>query len=70
MKKFLLVGAGFSNAVIARELAEKGYKTVVVDSLAMWQVTVTLNVMLKQMLWFIFMVHIFSIQIMKEYGLM
>ena len=32
MKKFLLVGAGFSNAVIARELAEKGYKTVVIDS--------------------------------------
>ena len=29
---FLLVGAGFSNAVIARELAEKGYKTVVIDS--------------------------------------
>ena len=32
MKKFLLVGAGFSNAVIARELAEKGYKTVVIDN--------------------------------------
>ena len=32
MKKFLLVGAGFSNAVIARELAEKGYKAVVIDS--------------------------------------
>ena len=32
MKNFLLVGAGFSNAVIARELAEKGYKMVVIDS--------------------------------------
>ena len=32
MKKFLLVGAGFSNAVIARELAAKGYKAVVIDS--------------------------------------
>ena len=31
MKKFLFVGAGFSNAVIARELAEQGYQTTVID---------------------------------------
>ncbi|TCP97278.1 UDP-galactopyranose mutase [Cricetibacter osteomyelitidis] len=30
-KSFLFVGAGFSNAVIARELAEQGYKTTVID---------------------------------------
>lgn len=30
-KKFLLVGAGFSCAVIARELAQEGYKVVVLD---------------------------------------
>ena len=31
MKKFLLVGAGFSSAVIARELAEIGHKVKVID---------------------------------------
>lgn len=31
MKKFLCVGAGFSNAVIARELAEEGYQITVID---------------------------------------
>ena len=31
MKKFLLVGAGFSNAVIARELADQGYNVTVID---------------------------------------
>lgn len=31
MKEFLLVGAGFSNAVIARELAEQGYQVTVID---------------------------------------
>lgn len=30
-KKFLLVGAGFANAVIARELAEAGYKITIID---------------------------------------
>lgn len=30
-QKFLLVGAGFSNAVIARELAEQGYEVTVID---------------------------------------
>ncbi len=30
-EKFLLVGAGFSNAVIARELAEQGYQLTVID---------------------------------------
>lgn len=32
MKKILIVGAGFSGAVIARELAEQGYKITVIDS--------------------------------------
>lgn len=32
MQHFLLVGAGFSNAVIARELAEQGYQVTVIDS--------------------------------------
>ncbi|KGQ71367.1 UDP-galactopyranose mutase [Chelonobacter oris] len=31
MRKFLCVGAGFSNAVIARELAEAGYQVTVID---------------------------------------
>lgn len=31
MKNLLLVGAGFSNAVIARELAEAGHKVTVID---------------------------------------
>jgi len=31
MKKFLFVGAGFFNAVIARELAEQGHQTTVID---------------------------------------
>ena len=70
MKKFLLVGAGFSNAVIARELAEKGYKAVVIDSRnhvagnCHSERDAETNVMVH------IMVHIFSIQIMKEYGLM
>lgn len=31
MKKILIVGAGFSGAVVARELAEAGYKTTIID---------------------------------------
>nr|WP_282955976.1 UDP-galactopyranose mutase [Suttonella ornithocola] len=31
MKKFLCIGAGFSNAIIARELAEVGYQVTVID---------------------------------------
>lgn len=30
-KKFLLVGAGFANAVIARELAEDGHQITIID---------------------------------------
>ncbi|MCQ9122357.1 UDP-galactopyranose mutase [Rodentibacter pneumotropicus] len=30
-RKFLLVGAGFANSVIARELAESGYKVTIID---------------------------------------
>ncbi|MCP1660461.1 UDP-galactopyranose mutase [Neisseria perflava] len=33
-KPFLLVGAGFSNAVIARELAQQGYQVTVIDQRA------------------------------------
>ena len=31
MKSILIVGAGFSGAVIARELAEAGHKCTIID---------------------------------------
>jgi UDP-galactopyranose mutase len=34
MKRFLVVGAGFSGAVLARELAEQGHRMLVIDSRA------------------------------------
>ena len=47
-KQILIVGAGFSGVVIARNLAEKGYQIKVIDNETMSQVTAILSAMPKQ----------------------
>ncbi|EDX8218736.1 hypothetical protein CC704_000816 [Salmonella enterica subsp. enterica] len=65
-KKILIVGAGLSGAVIARQLAEQGHVVNVHISV----VTLMMPEMSTRVLWCTFMVLIFFILIMKLYGIM
>ncbi|EIX7501505.1 NAD(P)-binding protein [Salmonella enterica] len=69
-KKILIVGAGLSGAVIARQLAEQGHVVNIIDQRSISVVTLMMPEMSTRVLWCTFMVLIFFILIMKLYGIM
>ena len=66
----LIVGAGFSGVVIARQLAEQGHKVKIIDQRDTLEETLMTLAILRLMSWFMSTVRIFSIRIMKPSGTM
>ncbi|ELX8080580.1 NAD(P)-binding protein [Salmonella enterica subsp. enterica serovar Uganda] len=69
-KKILIVGAGLSGAVIARQLAEQGHVVNIIDQRSHIGGNAYVPEMSTRVLWCTFMVLIFFILIMKLYGIM
>ncbi len=69
-KKILIVGAGFSGAVIGRQLAEQGHQVHIIDQRDHIGEIPMMHGTLKRMLWYMFMDPIFSILTMKQCGTM